>query len=471
MLESFHTPEGAPASILHVLQPVAAMLASQQVRPGEHMLVAVSGGADSVCLFDALRLLGLRVEVLHLDHQTRSGQSAEDAAFVATLAEAAGVPWHATALPVAADAERSGQNFEAYARQVRYSFFLRVAREKKIRLVATGHTADDQAETVLMRFLRGTSPRGLGGILPVRNVDDVLIVRPLLACTRTEVLRYMEARDLAYREDVTNADTAYLRNRIRHELLPTLRESYNPSVNEALLRLADVQRAENALLETLTEIFLGECVGADASIDRTVFCNGHRALQRRAIVHLLFARGVEPQFERVEAAIDHIVCGKTGCAVDVGGGLALRLSRSTASFEDTQTNVIPETVMLNAPGEAQCGPWHVRAALLPGMPAEPLHDYCTATRQVFDATAVGPMLILRSRRRGDRITPLGMTGTQKLKDWLIDHGIPRHERDALLVVEGKDGIVWIPGGPVSRHAAVTPSTRDVLEIQVTSVPS
>lgn len=466
MYTPYPMPGDAPTATLHVLRQAAAMLAEHRIPPGERVLAAVSGGADSVCLFDALRVLGLRVEVVHLDHGTRQGQSASDAAFVAELAGTARAPLHATTVSVAEAARAAGEGFEAHARRLRYQFFLRVAREQGIRTIATGHTADDQAETVLMRLLRGTTPHGLGGIPALRREGAVSIVRPLLGCTRGDVLAYLRARGLAWRDDASNADPGFARNRIRHELLPALRTGYNPAVQEALVRLATVQRDENAVLEAMTDAFLGKCATPDGAVDRAAFRSGDRALQRRAVTRVMLEHGVEPAFDRVEAAVEHIIAGGTGTAADLGRGLLLRNTRDQAVIEDGALST-PEKVLLDVPGEAHFGAWRVRASVLAAPPSAPLQTYCTATRQVLDAAAAGPRLVLRTRRPGDRIAPLGMAGTQKLKDWMIGRGIPRHERDALLIIEGQDGIAWIPGGPVSRHAAVTEHTREVVEIEVT----
>ena len=218
---------------------------------GERCLAAVSGGPDSMCLAQALHDLRIPFEIAHFDHGTRAGESAQDAAFVREAAARYGVPCYDTRRDMPREAGQSPDSFEEVARRARYAFLLETASARGCQALATGHHADDQAETVLLRLLRGTSPGGLGAIPPVRQCDGVRIIRPLLDCTRDEILAYLEARNVPYREDRTNADTRHPRNRVRHELLPLLTRDYNPRVRDALRRVAEIQHDEDDFLEGL----------------------------------------------------------------------------------------------------------------------------------------------------------------------------------------------------------------------------
>ena len=213
-----------------------AKLKSNLKFPGEPLLAGVSGGADSVAMLDALVRLGYRPHVCHLNHRWRGAASDADAEFVRQLAGKYG-------LPVTIEARKVAHT-EAAARRARQMFFERVAKRTGIATLVLAHTADDQAETFLLRLLRGAGTTGLGGIWPDRQIGKLRVVRPMLEVSRQEVLRYLAKHKLKYREDASNADRRFLRNRIRHELLPLLEHDYNPGIRGVLRQTAEIMRAE-----------------------------------------------------------------------------------------------------------------------------------------------------------------------------------------------------------------------------------
>jgi len=441
---------------------------------GQRILAAVSGGPDSVCLLSTLLDLGYEVEVGHFDHQTRDGDSGADAAFVRDLAGWFDIPFHLETRPAAAEAARLGLCFEDYARQVRYAFLLSKAAERHCVAIATGHTADDQAETVLMRLLRGTSSRGGSGIPPVMEWCNELtggqvvrVVRPLIERTRGDVLGYLDAKRFGFRMDVSNWNRRYLRNRIRHELLPLLQRDYNPEVAAALNRFAEILRADNAYLDKLAEDVYSQCVQNGAEIDRAVFASLDVALQRRVLLLAARRAGVDDcPFERLDAAAEFVVSGQTGKLFDMGSGIQLQNARKTAQFLEMWTPEHPEQVALPIPGMVVFEGRRFRARLLDEPP--PVHpaQYCHARRQLFDADALGGEVVVRTRRSGDRIAPLGMAGSKTLGDYLTDAGVPVSYRDSLPLVAADEQVVWVAGYAVSRHVAVTDKTRRWAEIEV-----
>lgn len=438
--------------------------------PGERTLVAVSGGPDSVALLHVLEDLGYALEVAHFDHQTRNGQSAEDAQFVADLAAGLSLPFHLGTGPIEAEARDSGLSFEAYARKARYAFLTRTAIEAGCAAIATGHHADDQAETMLMRLMRGTGPRGLGGIRPVREVDGVRIVRPLLRCTREEILGYVEARGLAYCTDRTNTDTRYVRNRIRHALLPALMKDYNPGVREALLRLSEVLQCESDFLDVQAAVALEGWLVAAGRLDRERFRGAHEALQRRGLQALAWRHGIDCPFQRIDAAVRFVAAAPAGKRFDLGSGCSLLNTRgATEVVEPAAHTEPPETieVRLDVPGVTAASGKRFAVSFQDVMPLDTLPHYCSPGRQVFDADALGRELTLRHKRPGDRFSPYGMTGTKKLKDYFIDIGLPACQRDAQLLVVAHGRIAWIVGHAIAADVAVTPQTRRLLEIEVT----
>ena len=222
------------------------------IRRGQHVLVAVSGGADSVAMLLALdelkRLLGIRLTVAHLNHHIRGNEAKKDAEFVRKLAAGLKIPFVGGDADVPRLAKSRGLSIEMAAREARYEFLADAARKKGADVIATAHTADDQAETVLLKLCRGAGSRGLSGIPRETTINGVRVVRPLLDVTRVEIESFLRRKKQAWREDRTNRDTAYLRNRVRHELLPMLESKLNPGIREALLRTADILREEDDLL-------------------------------------------------------------------------------------------------------------------------------------------------------------------------------------------------------------------------------
>lgn len=431
------------------------------------VLAAVSGGSDSMALLYALHALGYAVEGAHVDHGTRDGASAEDAAFVREQCAALNVPLHETAVDVAALAAESPLSFEEMARNVRYAFFAETARTQEIAVVATAHHADDQAETLLMRLLRGASPRGLAGIPPVAQRDGITIIRPLIDLSRAEIEAYLREIGADFREDASNADVAFLRNRVRHKLLPRLESEFNPELRAGLVRLAEIQRDEDALLQTFTESFLKRCIRSERTFERKAFAAGHRALQRRAVLEMAWQHGVHPDFARVDAAVDFILNAKARQRFDFGNGVQLAAGMDGVAVVPMQPDP-PDNreFALDAPGEVEAFGRTVTARFLHAPPPGPLSSYCSPMRQVFDADAAGPQLLVRHRRNGDRIAPLGMEGSRKLKDYFRDAGVPPEERDRTLLIVRGDEVLWIVGGAVSRTAAITKDTHRYLEIEV-----
>ncbi|MBN2311534.1 MAG: tRNA lysidine(34) synthetase TilS, partial [Candidatus Hydrogenedentes bacterium] len=409
-----------PEAEHELIERVRATIARyHMLAPGARVMAAVSGGPDSVCLLHVLRRLGYAVEVAHFDHQTRAGESMADAEAVAALAEGLAVPCHRETRPVEAEAAASALSFEDYARTVRYAWLIRITRERGCEALATGHHAGDQAETVLMRLLRGTGPQGLAGIPAVREEDGVRIVRPLLAIGREEVLAFLDEGALAYRTDRTNADTRHLRNRIRHELIPELAAHYNPQVCDALTRLAESQRVEGDFLREAAAAFLAECLVPGGAIARAPFRLGHPALQRRAVQALARRHGVECPAERLIDAAGFIQHGQTGQAFDLGGGVILRNTRDTAEIGPEDAAPDEDPVPLAVPGETAAFGRTFRTRILDAPPGGPLAAYCSPGRQVFDLDALGTGLVVRRRQPGDRFTPLGLSGSKKLKDYFI----------------------------------------------------
>lgn len=437
----------------------------RMLKPGQTVLVAVSGGPDSLALLDVLLQLApeleLRLAVAHLDHGLRP-DSAADADFVAAFAAERGLTCYRERVDVAALLRGSGQSPEAVARAVRYAFFERAAAATGAERVALGHNADDQAETIIMRLLRGAGSEGLSGIPPVR----LPYVRPLIETPRSEIEAYCRARGLAARRDSTNADPAYTRNRIRHELMPVLK-GYNPRLVPALGELGERLRAEADYIARQAADALAACSVGDALACRRLIALPI-ALQRAALrAYYARATGAEPLAHLHVERLRELAAATAPTQHQLPGGFFARSEGGRLIIKRSEAAPAPFELVPLVPGLTPLPTGETLAAWLTEAGA---HDWSAvnARRQAFlDFEACGEFVV-RNRRPGDRIRLPGVAGDKKLQDVLVDAKLPRGERDRLpLLARGRE-ILWIPGLRVSERVKVTPATRVVLALQLLS---
>ena len=430
------------------------------------VLVAVSGGADSMALLHVLLEAGLDVAVAHLDHGTRDGDSRKDFDWVVSTAESLGIACFVHRLDVPEISKRSKRSFEEVARHERYDFLSRTATAEGYSVIATGHHKDDQAETVLMRLVRGTSVTGLSGIPHVGEWSGVPLIRPLLSVTRREILDYVHAKGVDFREDLSNHDVQYFRNRVRHELLPFIREKYNSNVDTALDQLADLSREDDAFLREHTVEAMGDCVTGDGRIDRKRFRASHRSLQRRMIVDVVHRFGGIGDYPTVIGAVRFVDEGDAGRHYDLGQGVMLSNGRhETLIVQETLPPLCP--VSTSIPGTCTFDGHLYRFDTLDSLPDVPIKQECSPSRQLVDADRLGDSVELRHRKDGDRFRPYGMTGSRKLKDFFGDVGIPVEVRDRVpLIVSGSE-IVWVVGYAVSEGFVIRDGTKRGIKIEVT----
>lgn len=432
--------------------------------PDDRVLVALSGGPDSVCLLHALRALGYRTGAAHLDHLTRHGASTQDAAWVREWTARLGVACHIRERDVTEEARVLGLSFEEHARAVRYAFLVETAHSHGYTAVATGHHAGDQAETVLMRLLRGASGRGLSGIPYLREQNGIRIVRPLLDCGRDAILAYLEHHGLEFRIDVSNADERYFRNRIRRRLLPELARDYNRHLYEALSRTAALLQDDERLLGRMAAKEAETCGIAENRLDRKRFSAMDRALQGRVLLLLAWRNGADCSYDRICEGIAFVCEGPTGRQCDLGSGFRLRNGRRYA-YVESEASALAETAIA-CPGTTRVGG---RAFIVsPARAFEPRdwRTYCSPARQVFDADELRGPLTVRPWQAGDRFIPFGMTGTKKLQDYFVDTGVSVPERNAQWILLAGGRIAWIVGRALDARVAVTAQTRRIVEVEV-----
>jgi tRNA(Ile)-lysidine synthase len=438
------------------------------IEPGDTVLVAVSGGPDSTALLHCLAQLSpefhCRLRACHIHHGLRGADADADAGAAGTLAESLHVPFVQHRADVRAYAEDRGLSVEAAARAVRYDLLESTARRVKANRIAMGHTADDQAETVLLNMLRGAGSQGLSGMPRVRGK----IIRPMLDVMRADAVQYCAFHQLHHRLDRSNLDTTLRRNRIRHEVLPGL-QAIQPKIVESLCRLADIVRAENHFMAQQGSQALRQ-IASQRPGEVGIACAGFAALApalQRRVLRAAVARvkgdELDVGFERVEALLRLALSGRTGSVLELPGGL-----RAEMTYGEL---VVSRAAPLTAVPE---GPWTLR---VPGeVTIEPLGFAFSARRSrakrppaspmaaLVDSAKISGPLTVRTRRRGDRFRPLGMTGTVKLQDFFVNAKVPRAERARIPLVLSGDEIVWVVGYRVGEGFKVTPTSQRTIRL-------
>jgi tRNA(Ile)-lysidine synthase len=459
---------------------VAALARSRRLfAEGDHLLVAVSGGPDSVALLSVLVALapsmGLTLSALHVNYGLRGEESDEDQRFVSRLCGELGVPLTCERIMLTGST-RGGQSLQARAREARYAVMRRAATACDASKIALGHTADDQAETLLMWMLRGAGAAGMAGIPPVR---DAVYVRPLLDVSRADVLAYLKAKGLAFRTDSSNERLTYRRNRIRHEVLPLLKR-LNPSIVQTLTRQAAILRDEDACLEQWVSEWIGRTVSREGdrtmTVPRAALLDLPIALQRRVIRRLLrevTGAWYGPSFRATEAVLEKVVCGRSGSSLTLRGVRVVRdyqgIKVIPAGAAGCQASGEPSAgLRVGVPSVTLWPPTGHVISLRFGRAASEEADG-PAGRQVawFDADRFTHQLEIRSWRAGDVFHPQGMGGhRKKLQDYFSDVKLPRARRSAIPLLAAPEGILWVVGYRTDHRFRVTPSTKRVMVAEV-----
>jgi tRNA(Ile)-lysidine synthase len=433
---------------------------------GETVVVAVSGGADSVALLDFLATgsdLGLRLVVAHLNHGLRGAEADADERFVRGLAERYGLPMATARADVRTLSRQRRLSLEEAGREARYAFFEAVAGQYGATRIALAHHRDDQAETVLMRLIRGAGVDGLSGMRP--RSGDGRYVRPLLSVTRRAIVGYLQKRGLAWREDASNEDQRFLRNRVRHELLPLL-ASYNPAIAERLAATAESLAADGELLERLTAERYAACrrdcagEGLAVSLLRQEPDGIRLRLYRRAIA------AVKGDLRRLShrhlQAIDRLAL-----AARSNGSLVLPDKVRVTRCYDALTVTVGEPgeefgyeLLVEGPGSYRLPGGWVLTVAVGSAPAS--WEGAASDTAWFDPVTVPFPWLVRTFRPGDRIRPLGMTGEKKVKDLLIDLKIPPLERRSLPLIVAGGVLAWVCGIRRSAVGTVSPGSDRVV---------
>ncbi|MFC5530032.1 tRNA lysidine(34) synthetase TilS [Cohnella yongneupensis] len=444
-------------------------------KQGIAVVAAVSGGPDSMALLHLLRTMAeekpFRIVVAHANHQFRGAESDAEEELVRSVARDWGLPFETAALNVPAFIEETGMNAQAAARERRYDFLREVARVHHCSHLILGHHADDQAETVLMRVIRGTGPGGLSGIPYRRQEEEMELIRPLLRITKGELLAYCKRNGVPYAVDSSNADRHYFRNAIRLDVMPML-ETYNPQLKASLARLAELATADDAYLETRTlEAFrLGVTPdGEGYRIERRRFRGLHVALQRRLVKLILSCSSdlrQQMEYRLVEDIVSALAPAHPAVArMELGSGWELAAEYDEAYMGPTRPSTAPYCYLVEAETErvlieetgARFEIARTQGALAAA--SDRSREAC------FDEDELHYPIFIRSRTPGDVIEPHGLNGSKKVQDMFVDAKVPRYRRDRVpLLVDGEGRVLWIPGMRRSRHALITANTKSTLRI-------
>ncbi|HWH67853.1 MAG TPA: tRNA lysidine(34) synthetase TilS, partial [Candidatus Sulfotelmatobacter sp.] len=408
---------------------------------------------------------GITLHVFHMNHGLRGASSDADAAYVQELSAKLGLPCTVAALKPGQLKEQSG-SLQANARQARYAAIATLAGEVGAKRAAFGHNQDDQAETVLMRFLRGAGTRGLAGIPATRGAGGLTHIRPLLEVARREIEEYCREHELFPRLDESNMTPAYLRNRIRLELLPHLAATYNPAIRENLAQLASVMRDDDEFLDTLATEAFERCRrdGEGVALAGRSLLQEPVAIQRR-VLRLAARLTAGPEYDLGLGLITSVLAAAArsegSVRLDLPGGLEVFVEYGICRFLRAEGSSLPEAE------------WPVAVSGLTAVPelgleltAVPKGTPRGPFEAAFSLSRLPGPLALRRRRPGDRIWPTGMTGSKKVQDLLVDVKVPKRLRDQVPLLVSGDEILWVIGHRLDRRFLANPDEQETLCVRV-----
>jgi tRNA(Ile)-lysidine synthase len=449
------------------------------VSGGKKLLVAVSGGPDSMCLLHILvklqKELKAKLHVAHLNHQLRGTESEADADYVSDLARQWGIPATIERRDVKGYRAQQHLSLEEAAREVRYRFLTQVAKSIGADRVAVGHTKDDHIETILLHLIRGAGTRGLRGLQPYTNwqskTGSLIIIRPLLEISHQETENYCHHHRLAPRLDASNLSLSPLRNRVRHQLLPLL-QSYNPRIAETLLRTSRIASDDIDLVDKeIARLWnrIAQQQGETIILDKKKFDRLPPTLKRyllRASVERLLGSAKDIEMRHIEEMMSALnkPAGKR-LSLPVGLIFSLGYDQYLLATDLAALSPLPGLegkVQLNIPGQTQMPGWRIEATIIN---REQMIEKGGDFTAHFDLGKTGDKLLVRSRRAGDRFQPLGLPQPKKVNEFMIDAKIPQAWRGKIPIVCSPEQIVWVVGWRIDNRVKVTEDTKQILRLE------
>lgn len=446
-------------------KPIDAIAKYHMLEQGDAVVVGVSGGADSVALLHVLvnSPLALRITAVHVNHNLRGQDALKDEEYVQELCRRWNVPLKTVSVNAAEYAQEHGYTVEEAGRLLRRSAFEDTAKALGGAKIATAHQRDDLCETVLHNILRGCGITGLRGILPVNGN----YIHPLIDTPRCEIENYLQEHKIAWRQDASNKDSTYTRNRIRNQLLPYLKKHFNPNVEEALLRLSSISREEDEWLQqialsTLQSITL-EKLEQSIILDKAQFCTFPKALQRRILRQALEQLQMplkDVHMDQIDAAVSLAQNSQAGawlllscgCVQIVQSGIYI--GKKQSGGEILPVEFAPGASAILSDGRV------IRSEFVDSA------EFANSSRAFVNADKISGTLLVRSRKNGDRFHPYGMEHDKKLKDYLIDHKIDVNLRNKIPLIVYNSNIVWVAGYTINDDYKITPDTKRILMLEL-----
>ncbi len=438
----------------------------QLVSDNDRIIVGVSGGIDSTVLLDLLIELKsshhLEVAVAHVNHRLRDKESDEDEEFVKQLAENYGLECFVHTADTRAFMVEHKTSLQVGAREIRYKFFETVKILKNFTKIATAHNANDNAETILFNLLRGSGPNGLGGI-PLKRDD---IVRPLLFAERTEIEQYAKLKSLKFREDSSNVKNYYARNFIRHSILPQIQEKINPGAVATINRAGEIfQELGHFINNEVRVLYQNIAKKFDEGklvIDIFKLRNSLLFIQENIVIMALkdFVHG-EVDYAKVQVIMD-LVNSETGSSIEIGNNVVVYRDRYNLVFIRDQKEPA-EFVAEIIPGKKyEFEEFYFNSEIVE---RKEVHFSLSPVVEFVDADVAGEALTLRNWHPGDWFMPLGMKGRKKISDFLVDSKIPVYQKNNVIVLGNKDGIIWVCGLRLDDRLKLKEDTRRILKLE------
>lgn len=437
---------------------------------GDHVLVGLSGGPDSVCLLSILlkinKRYNIKISAAYIDHGLRPEDTPREIDFCKELCNKIQIPFYTEQIDVKDFAKRERLNLQEAARILRYSMLDQISIKINAHKIAIAHNADDQAETVIMRLLRGAGPAGLSGIPPVRKK----IIRPLIEVERFEIENYLMENQINFIQDPSNLSFKYLRNKIRHLLMPVVKE-ISPKATKIISRTADILREENDYINIAVTKALMRLMSRKTDTKVELFCNPMEVLNivilrralRVAIDSVRDLKGIE--FEHIEEIINLIKKGNPGDRIYLPKGIRAIKGYSTLIIT-SEPPVVLSTYKIECPGELFLK--EISTTLeIKELNKEEVSNFGNGKNIIYvDADKVKFPLIVRPRKKGDYFYPFGFGKRKKIQDFFVDEKIPRDERDSIPIIESDGNIVCIVGYRLDDRFKIEHNTKKCLQIRV-----
>lgn len=438
----------------------------------ERVVLALSGGPDSTALVVSLAqiapAMGVKLIVAHFNHGLRGRESNKDERQASRLAKQLGISFVSRKM-AKAEIPR-GLSPEDFYRRQRYQFLDEVARRNHVRKIALGHNLQDQSETVLLHLLRGSGLEGLKGIVPLR---DGKYIRPLIEVSRDEIIAFLDEAGIAYRQDSSNESKLHLRNKIRLELLPYLKNEYNPKIDEALAQMAEIIREENIFIkECVAKALKSTCVNMQKNkvlLNIEYLSMLPLAIQRRLLKELLENFSSQKNgitFLHINSIGNLLHNLESGRKICLPFGIEARREYEHLVLERSRecAKLIEYSYDLEIPGDVFIQERNVNVRLR--LVKKDKIDFTVQNKDYLDLDKIKLPLILRNRREGDWFQPLGMAGRQKLKSFFINHKITQQKRNEIMLLVDQQAVLWIENMHLNDQVKITPETKKVLELEI-----